>query len=114
MSLKTDFYDGATGLNSKVTDSYDLGKAWVVSNLTTISTSLIAQSALGMKVFILTISTTDNLTNMMSNQANNLIAKGYMAGVTAGLADEEIYSFDCEVGLVGTVATAYVTLNFTL
>lgn len=114
MSLKTDYFDGATGLNTKVNASFDLGVAWVVSNNTTISTNLKAQAALGMTDFSMSIATSDNLSNMMTNNCDNKIAYGYLAGVSKGLADQDIYDFEVVPSLSGTTSSAYVQLNFTL
>ncbi len=114
MSLKTDFYDGATGITSKLQDSFDLGVAWLQTNLAAISALLIVQAAKGTKDFVLTVSTTDNLTNMMSNSGDNLIAKAYMAGIQYELANEGIFYFECSQSLVGTVAQCAVHLTFTL
>lgn len=114
MSLKTDYYDGATGLNTKVNDSFDLGVAWVTTNLTTISTNLKAQAAKGMATFSMSIATSDNLANMMDNNADNKIAYGYLAGVQKGLADQDLYFFEVVPVVSGTTASAYVQLNFTM
>lgn len=113
MSLKTDYFDGATGLLTKIDDSFDLGVAWVTTNLTSISTSLKAYAAKGTETFTLSIATTDNLTNMMSNNADNKVAQGYLAGIQKGLADQDLYFFEVVPTLSGDTSTAYVKLNFT-
>lgn len=114
MSLKTDYFDGATGLLTKIDDSFDLGVAWVVTNTSAISTSLKAFAAKGIKEFPVSIATTDNLTNMMYNSADNDIARGYLAGVQKGLADQDLYYFNVVPSLTGDTTTAYVQLNFTM
>ena len=114
MSLKTDFYDGATGINDKLQDSFNLGVLWLQANLSAISALLLVQAAKGIKDFELSIATTDNLTNMMSNFGDNLIAKAYMAGIQYELANEGIFSFECSLSLVGTTGQCAVHLTFTL
>lgn len=115
MSLKTDYFDGATGLLTKIDDSFDLGVAWVVANTAAISTALKAKAALGVETFSIgSIATTDNLSNMMANAADNFIAKGYLAGVQKGLADQDLYYFNVAPSLTGDTTTAYVQLNFTM
>ena len=45
MSLKTDYFDGATGLQAKCNDAFDAGVTWVTTdNLSAISTALITLS----------------------------------------------------------------------
>jgi len=114
MSLKTDFYDGATGINSMLQDSFDAGVLWLQTNLATISSLLIAQAAKGTKDFVLSIATTDNLANMMSNSGDNLVARAYMAGIQYELANEGIFNFECTQSLVGTTTLCAVHLTFTL
>lgn len=114
MSLKTDYFDGSTGLITKVNDSFDLGVAWVTTNLSSISSSLKTYAAKGVGTFTVSISTSDNLSNMMSNNADNMIAKGYLAGVQYGLAAQDLYYFDVVPSLEGSVSSANVQLNFTL
>lgn len=114
MSLKTDYFDGSTGLLTKIDDSFDLGVAWVATNLSDISDDLKVQAAMGIGTFTLTYATSDNLTNMMSNNAENKIAYGYLAGVQYALAGQSLYYFDVVPTLTGTISSAYVQLNFTL
>lgn len=114
MSLKTDYWDGVAGLNTKQDDSFDLGVAFIVSLLATLTLDLQTQAALGKRNFTLSYPTTDNVTNMMSNQAENLIAQSYLAGIAQALADEDIYNYEVVPALYGTTASASVQLFFTL
>ena len=52
MSLKTDFWDGATGLNEQMNDVFDEGVLFVSTNLAAISLALKDSAAQGVTDFI--------------------------------------------------------------
>lgn len=114
MSLKTDFFDGATGLQSKCNDAFDAGVTFVtVTNLATISAALIAAAAAGNTKFTTTIVTSYNPATLRGNKGNNLILKAYLAGVQQGLADQDVYSYECTPTLnTSDTVDTKIDLNF--
>ena len=96
MTLKTDYYDGLTGLNQQMNDAFDAGVAYVVTNTATLTTALTTAASEGKTTFTVTIATTYKPTPMRANNTNNLLAKSYLAGITQGLANSDIYSYECE------------------
>jgi len=114
MSLKTDFYDGATGLHEKCNDAFDAGVTFVtVDNLAAISAALIASAAQGNTKFTTTLATTYVPAILRGNKGNNLILKSYLAGIQKGLSDQQIYEYECTPTLntADTVDTK-IDLNF--
>lgn len=114
MSLKTDFYDGATGLHEKCNDAFDAGVTFVtVDNLAAISAALINAAAAGNTKFQVTLMTTYNPSILRGNKGNNLILKSYLAGIQAGLADQEIYAYECAPALnTSDSVDTKIDLNF--
>lgn len=114
MSLKTDFYDGATGLHEKCNDAFDAGVTFVtVDNLAAISAALISAAASGNTKFTTTLMTTYNPSILRGNKGNNLILKSYLAGIQQGLANQEIYSYECTPSLnVSDSVDTKIDLNF--
>lgn len=114
MSLKTDYFDGATGLNQKCNDAFDAGVTFVtVDNLTTISDALVAAAASGTTKFTVTIVTSYSPSILRGNKGNNLILKAYLAGIQKGLADQDIYNYECTSALnVGDSVDTKIDLNF--
>lgn len=112
MSLKTDFWDGATGLNEQMNDVFDEGVLFVSTNLAAISTELKVQAAKGVTDFTLTLS--------VSFEPNNLRLKGkhmdtYFAGIIKGFTDEDIYSYEVTPVLnEADTVNLRIDLNFTL
>lgn len=114
MSLKTDFFDGSTGLHQQGNDAFDAGVTFVtVTNLATISAALITNAAAGNTKFTVTITTTYLPSTLRGNKGNNLILKAYLAGIQKGLADQDIYSHECSpsLNIVDSVDTK-IDLNF--
>jgi len=114
MSLKTDFFDGATGLQSKCNDAFDAGVTFVtVTNLSVISTALINAAAAGNTKFTTTIITSYNPSTLRGNKGDNLILKAYLAGIEQGLANQDIYNYECTPSLnVSDSITTSIDLNF--
>lgn len=115
MSLKTDFYDGLTGLHQKEQDAFDAGVAFIaVSHLATISTALISNAASGMTQFTVSIVTTYNTNALRGNNGKNLILKSYLAGITKGLSDQGIFNYECNPALnISSPVDTKIDLNFT-
>lgn len=114
MSLKTDYFDGATGLQAKCNDAFDAGVDFVaVDNLSAISSALIAQAAAGNTKFTTTLMTTYLPSTLRGNKGNNLILKAYLAGIQQGLADQDIYAYECSPALnVADTVDTKIDLNF--
>lgn len=114
MSLKTDYFDGATGLQAKCNDAFDAGVTFVtVDNLSAISTALINAAAAGSTKFTVSLSTSYNPSTLRGNKGNNLILKAYLAGIQKGLADQEVYSYECTPALnVADSVDTKIDLNF--
>jgi hypothetical protein len=114
MSLKTDYFDGATGLQSKCNDAFDAGVTFVATdNLAAISTALINAAANGTTKFTVTLATTYNPGILRGNKGNNLILKAYLAGIQKGLADQEVYNYECTPALnVADSVDTKIDLNF--
>ena len=114
MSLKTDFFDGATGLHEQCNAAFDAGVNFVtVANLAAISSALVAGAAAGNTKFTVTLTTTYMPSTLRGNKGNNLILKAYLAGITKGLADQEVYAYECTpaLNILDTVTTK-IDLNF--
>ena len=114
MSLKTDFFDGATGIQAKQNDAFTAGVDWVeTSNLAAISAALISAAAAGTTKFTVTIVSGYNPTILRGNKGNNLILKAYLAGIQQGLANQEIYNYECTPALnVSDSVENKIDLNF--
>jgi hypothetical protein len=115
MSLKTDFYDGSTGLLTQCDTAFAAGSSFVTGiNLTSISNDLKSQAALGLTTFTLTYQTTYNPVAMRGNKGNNLILKAYLAGIQSGLATQNIYDYEVSPSLnISDTVTTSIDLNFT-
>jgi hypothetical protein len=116
MSLKTDFFDGLTGLQTQMNNAFDQGSSYVTTNLATISAALIAKAAQGQTTFTVTLTGTGtlNAADLRANKGNNLLNKAFMAGITGGLAGQDIYNYECipSLNVADSIATN-VDLKFT-
>lgn len=113
MTLKTDYYDGLTGLNQQLKDAFDAGSAYVVTNFTALQTALLNAASSGTTKFTATLTTTYKPTPMRANNGDNLLKKAYFAGIAQGLADSDIYNYECSLVLnVSDNATLKVDFNF--
>lgn len=113
MSLKTDFFDGLTGLHSKLNDAFDEGVDFVGSNLSALSSAATANAANGNTKYTVTIITNFNPSALRANKGANLLWKAYSAGILKGLSDQQVYSYEVAVALnvVDSVDTK-VDFNF--
>ena len=101
MSLKTDYYDGATGLNQQMDAAFAAGGTYVTANLTTLSNALKDNASKGLTSFTVNITGTGSLSaaNLRANNGNNLLLKSFLAGITDGMAAQNIYSYECTPSL---------------
>lgn len=116
MSLKTDYFDGATGLQAKMNDAFDAGAAYVSANLVTLSAALIDAAAQGKTKFTVTVTGTGtlNAAYLRANKGDNLLLKAFYAGITSGLAAQDIYNYECLPVLnISDTVNTNVDLNFT-
>jgi hypothetical protein len=104
--------DGTLGGTSSVT----LVTPGVTPNgsFTTLQSGLEAAAGNGTKTFTITIQTNYNPAALRGNNGNNLILKAYFAGILSGLANQEIYNYECNLDLntSDTINTS-VDFNFT-
>jgi hypothetical protein len=114
MSLRTDYFDGATGLHTKCNDAFDAGVTFVTTtNAAAISTALITNAAAGNTAFTVTLTTSYNTTILRGNSGKNLILKAYLAGIEKGLADGDIYNYEVAATLnVSDTLTTKIDLAF--
>src|ERR1035437_6099227 len=97
MSLKTDFYDGSTGLNQQMDAAFAAGGTYVTTNLTALSAALKSNAAQGLTSFTVNMLGAGSLNAgyLRANNGNNLLLKSFMAGIVDGLAAQSIYSYEC-------------------
>jgi hypothetical protein len=113
MSLRTDYFDGATGLHQKSNDAFDAGGAFVTTNATAISTSLKDNAAAGKTKFTLSLTTSFSSEILRGNNGTNLITKAYLAGIQQQIAIEDIYSYEVTPALnIADSGTTKIDLNF--
>lgn len=81
---------------------------------TAIQSGLQSNAAAGLKTFTVNVPSTYNPSALRGNKGNNLILKAYFAGISQGLAAQEIYNYQCTpvLNTSDTVNTS-VDLNFT-
>lgn len=79
-----------------------------------ISAGLMANAALGLKTFTITIPTTYLPATLRGNNGNNYILKAYLSGIVEQLSNQLIYDYQCTPTLNtdDTVNTS-IDLNFT-
>lgn len=91
MSLKTDYFDGLTGFNAKMSVVYDAGKAFVVTNSAILTSALQAAAASGKKSFIVTIDVPFEPSNL---RLQGIHMKTFLAGIVEQMGTEDIYSYE--------------------
>lgn len=99
MSLKTDYFDGLTGIHQKMNDAFDAGVAFVSANSASLSTDLKGAAEQGKTKFEVSYATSFNNAWLRGNNGDNLLKKAYFAGIQSGLADSQIYSYECSLAL---------------
>lgn len=110
MSLKTDFYDGATGFNQKMNDVFDAGVDLITTSMSAISIELKANAAKGNKSFTVQIPTTFETANLRLLGTH---LDTYLAGIIYGLSSEDIYSYECTPAIDTTDnSNTFINLTF--
>lgn len=114
MSLKTDYFDGLTGLHQKEQDAFDAGVDFItVDNLAAISAALISNANNGTTQFTVSLITSYQVAALRGNNGKNLILKSYLAGIKKGLSDQGIFDFECSPSLnVSSSVDTKIDLNF--
>jgi len=115
MSLKTDFFDGSTGLNQQMDLAYAAGLAYVTANAATLSTALKTNAAQGLTKFTVIVTGTGTMSAayLRGNSGNNLLLKSFFAGITTQLATQAVYSHECTLALnVADSVNTNVNFNF--
>lgn len=108
MSLKTDYLDGANGFTQKMMDVFSAGKAFVVASSTVLTNALQTAASKGQRKFTVSIETTFEPANL---RLNGLHLSTYIAGIKAGLADEDIYEYEVTV-VLNTSLTTTTSIDF--
>lgn len=114
MSLKTDYFDGLTGLHQKELDAFNAGVSFInVANLAAISAELVAAAAAGKTTFVVVLGTSYMPNTLRGNKGNNLISKSYLAGIRKALSDQSIFEFECTPELnMADPLNVKIDLNF--
>ena len=111
MSLKTDFYDGATGLHTQMNGVFDDGKAFVTANLGALQTAMTANAAQGVTTFTVTILTSQDPTSL---RLEGLYLTHYLEGASYELATEDVYGHEVALTLNTSDQTdTSIDFNFT-
>jgi hypothetical protein len=92
MSLRTDYFDGSTGVQTAIATAVTAGSTFVTTNLATLSSGLQAAAAQGKTTFIINVTTTYQTSVL---RMNTVILDAYLAGISQGLAGQNIYEFEC-------------------
>jgi len=110
MSLKTDYFDGANGFNTKMNDAFVAGQSFVTASLAALTTSLQTNAAKGLKTFTVTLETSFEPANL---RLNGIHQQSYFAGIKHQLGTEEIYDYEITLVLnVSDQTTTSVDFNF--
>lgn len=114
MSLKTDYFDGLTGLHQKEIDAFNAGVTFInVANLSTLSTELVSAASAGKTSFVVILTTSYVPNTLRGNRGDNLIAKSYLAGIRKALSDQSIFEFECTPTLnISDPLNVKIDLNF--
>lgn len=111
MSLKTDYYDGVNGFNTKMNDVFVAGQGFVTANSANLTAQLQAAAAKGLKAFKINIITTFEPSNLRLNGTHQAT---YFAGITNQLGTEEIFDYEVSLALNTSDQTdTSVDFNFT-
>jgi hypothetical protein len=84
MTLKTDY---TTNLNSALSDAFTAGGVFVATNLTTLSSSLVAAAQLGQRVFTVVIATSYSFDGL---RLKGDLLNSYLSGIKTQLEVEQI------------------------
>lgn len=82
-------------------------------NYATIRQALLDNASQGATKFTVTVTASLNPTALRANKGNNLLLKAYLAGITKGLSDQQLYSYEVTPALnVSDTVATYIDLNF--
>jgi len=109
MSLKTDYFDGANGFNTKMNDAFVAGQGFVTTNLAALTTSLQENAAKGLKTFTVNYVTTFEPANL---RLNGIHQQSYFSGIKHQLGTEEIYDYEITLTL-NTSDNTTTSIDFT-
>lgn len=118
MSLRDQYFAGATGLTQKLQDAHDAGVDLVgtgtgIGQWDAITAGLQTNAAAGLKKFTVTIPTTYLPAALRGNKGDNLILKAYLSGITEQLSNQLIYDFECTPTLnTSDTVDTKIDLNF--
>lgn len=108
MTLKTSFYEGASGFDTKMATVATAGASYIVTNNAVLTTALQTAAAAGNKNFTITLAVTFEPANL---RLNGLHQKAFFAGCLRQLSVEDIYPH--EVALVLNIAdTINTSIDF--
>ena len=111
MSLKTDYYDGPNGFNTKMNDVFVAGQDFVTAQSAILTNELQASAASGLKTFTVKILTTFEPANLRLEGTH---MDTYFAGILNQMGTEEIYNYEVTLALnTGDITDTYVDFNFT-
>jgi hypothetical protein len=108
MTLRADYFDNSTGIQTAIANAVAAGSTFVTTNLATLSSGLQTAAAQGKTTFTVTIATSYQTTTL---RLNTVILEAYLAGITQGLADQLIYDFECTPTL-NTSDNMTTSINF--
>lgn len=109
MSLKTDYFDGPNGFNTKMNDVFVAGQGFVTTNSATLTTELQAAAAKGLKTFTVNIVTSFEPANLRLEGTH---MNTYFAGIEHQLGTEEIYGYEVSLSL-NTSDSTTTSVDFT-
>ena len=95
ITLKTDYFDGATGIQTQLNDVFDQGVIYIAcTNLATITSALTVAAGKGQSSFTVTLCSPFEPANLLLAGRHWLT---YQAGIVDGLAAQDIYSYEVNV-----------------
>lgn len=111
MSLKTDYYDGPNGFNTKMLDVFDAGVAFVTANAATLTNALQAAAAKGQKTFTVNVITTFEPANLRLEGTH---MDTHFAGILNEMGTQDIYNYEVSLSLnTSDTTTTSIDFNFT-
>lgn len=108
MTLKTSFYEGASGFDTKMATVATAGAAYVVSNNTALTTALQTAAAAGNKSFTVTLAVVFEPANL---RLNGIHQKCFFAGILKQMSTEDIYPHEVSLAL-NTSDTINTSIDF--
>ncbi len=111
MSLKTDYYDGPDGFNTKMLDVFDAGVAFVTAQTAVLTAALESAASKGQKTFTVNIETSFEPANL---RLEGIHMNTYFAGILNEMGTQDIYNYEVALSLDSSDATTTaVDFNFT-